>query len=237
MEDKGLGLFLEEQGWKLSGRQLQLLSAYARLLLKRNRELNLTAVTEEQEVWRKHFLDSLLLFVALEVPPGARVVDVGSGGGLPGMVLKIYRPDLEVTLVEGTRKKAEFLSAAIRELGLEGIRCVWARAEVVGRQEEFRERFDLATARAVADLAVVLEYCVPLVRVGGRVVAYKGPRADEEIEGAARALAMLGAEVERVWQGRLPGGGEERRLVVVVKRAGTDPRWPRRPGIPEKRPL
>ncbi|HBT48153.1 MAG TPA: 16S rRNA (guanine(527)-N(7))-methyltransferase RsmG [Peptococcaceae bacterium] len=237
MEDRELGSFLEEQGWKLEGRKLRLLSAFGRLLLERNRELNLTAVKEEGELWRKHFLDSLLLFAAVKVSRGARVVDVGSGGGLPGMVLKIYRPDLQVTLVEGTRKKAEFLSWAVRELGLEGIRCVWARAEEIGRHQQFREGFDLATARAVAELAVVLEFCLPLVKVGGRVVAYKGPRAEEEILRAGRALVLLGGEVERVWRGRLPWGGEERRLVVVVKRAGTDPRYPRRPGIPEKRPL
>ncbi|MGI9952442.1 16S rRNA (guanine(527)-N(7))-methyltransferase RsmG [Moorellaceae bacterium AZ2] len=237
MNCKDLGTFLEELGWKLDPRQLRLLGEYGRLLLEKNREINLTSVVEEQEVWRKHFLDSLLLFLALEVPLSTRVVDVGSGGGLPGVVLKIYRPDLEVTLVESIKKKAEFLTGVIGELGLAGIRCVWARAEELGRQGEFRESFDLATSRAVAELAVVLEYCLPLVKVGGKVVAYKGRKAEEELVRARRALEVLGAEVEKVWCSRLPAGGEERRLVVIRKRVSTDSRWPRRPGVPEKRPL
>jgi 16S rRNA (guanine527-N7)-methyltransferase len=232
-----LDQFLLEQGWKMDPEQVELLYRYGQRLLETNKEINLTSVVEEREVWRKHFLDSLLLFFALEVPPGARVVDVGSGGGLPGIVLKIYRRDLEVTLVESSRKKTDFLTRVIVDLGLEGLNCVWARAEELGRRDNFREGFDIAVSRGVAALTVLLEYCLPLLKVGGRMVAYKGLRAEEELDQARQALRLLGGQVERIWSGRLPGKGEERRLVVVRKVVPTGPAWPRRPGMPEKRPL
>lgn len=224
-------------GWTMESGQIKLLHIYGRMLLEGNRLKNLTSITEEREVWRKHFLDSLLLFFAVEVSPGAQVVDVGSGAGLPGIVLKIYRQDLQVTLVEASRKKAEFAKRVIGILGLKGIVSLWARAEDLGRRSDFREKFEVAVSRGVAAMSVLLEYCLPLVKVGGKVVAYKGPRADEEVKEAGRALQILGGEIETVWSGRLPEGGEERRLVVIRKVAPTDTKWPRRPGVPEKRPL
>lgn len=236
-EYRALEKFLCEHGWKINPDQVELLYRYGQRLLETNKEINLTSVVEEREVWRKHFLDSLFLFFALEVPPGAQVVDVGTGGGLPGIVLKIYRRDLEVTLVESARKKTVFLTKVIRDLGLEGINCLWARAEELGRRDNFRESFDIAVSRGVAAIAVLLEYCLPLLKVGGRMVAYKGPRVEEELDQARRALRLLGGQVERIWAGRLPEKGEERRLVVIRKVVSTAPAWPRRPGIPEKRPL
>ncbi|MCG0277063.1 MAG: 16S rRNA (guanine(527)-N(7))-methyltransferase RsmG [Thermanaeromonas sp.] len=232
-----LRLFLEEQGLTLEEERALLLYRYGKMLKEAGSRFNVTGVKEEKEIWRKHFLDSLLLFFAVEVPPGARVVDIGTGAGIPGLVIKIYRPDLEVSLVDSNRKRLGFVQGVVKELGLEDVECVVARVEELGRRKGWRECFDLALARAVAELRVLVEYGLPLLKMGGRLAAYKGPRAEEEVERAGRALDTIGGTVEKMWRGRLPDGGEERRIVVIRKVAATSSEWPRRVGIPAKRPL
>lgn len=229
--------FLEEQGLPLEETKADLLYRYGRMLKEAGSSFNLTAIREEKEIWRKHFLDSLLLFFALEVPRGARVIDIGTGAGLPGLVVKIYRPDLAVTLVDSNHKKLAFVRRVLEELGLQKVECKVARVEELARKGNWRESFDLALARAVAELRVLVEYGLPLLRLGGKLVAYKGAQAEEEVEKARRALDLVGGEVESIWKGQLPGAGEERKIVIIRKTLPTSPQWPRRVGIPSKRPL
>ncbi|WP_109206877.1 16S rRNA (guanine(527)-N(7))-methyltransferase RsmG [Moorella sp. Hama-1] len=232
-----LANFTRDTGITLPGEQVSRLEDYIRLLQEYNQKVKLTAITAEEEIWRKHVLDSLLIFLALEIPAGARLVDVGTGAGIPGLLLKIYRPDLRVVLVESQRKKVTFLEEVVAKLGLQHIECLWSRAEELGRQEGYRESFDLAVARALAGMNTLVEYCLPLVRVGGSMVAYKGPGGEEELEAAARAIRMLGGKTGAVWRGRLPGGLEERMLITIRKETPTPALYPRRPGMPAKRPL
>ncbi|MHB9144015.1 MAG: 16S rRNA (guanine(527)-N(7))-methyltransferase RsmG [Symbiobacteriia bacterium] len=218
--------------------QAELLGSYATSMLKWNERVNLTAVTEPREVARKHFVDSLsLLRLPVFEVKGAELADVGSGAGFPGLVLAIMRPGLRVTLIDALGKRIAFLEAVITELGLENVKAVHQRAEEAGHDRRFRERFDLVTARAVAPMAVLAEYCLPLARVGGEFVGMKSRAVDEEIAAAGPALAVLGGEVTMVERFELPGGGEERALVRVGKHRPTPDAYPRRAGVPERNPI
>lgn len=203
------------------------------------REANVIGTHGIDSVVLDHILDSLSCFLCGILGEASALVDVGSGGGLPGLPISIVRPDLSVTLVEATGKKARFLSRAVDELGLPNVAISNARVEEVSRQEAHRNLYDVATARALARLSVVAEYCVPLVRVGGRVISMKGRLDDEEFAEGRRALKELGAEVEDVIRvPLLPEAGEkERRLVVARKTCGTPGRYPRSVGVPAKKPL
>jgi 16S rRNA (guanine527-N7)-methyltransferase len=152
-------------GLEIKDEQLAGFKSFIKLMLAYNRQVNLTAITEEGEIWRKHVLDSLLIFSALEIPPAVRLIDVGTGAGIPGLILKIWRPDLRVTLLEAQQKKVKFLQRAVAELKLE-VECLWGRAEALGRDRRYREGFTVAVARGVAPLPVLAEYCLPLVSDG-----------------------------------------------------------------------
>jgi len=227
--------------------------SYYRELAAWNQRLNLTAITGYEEVQRRHFVDSLSCLLALPVGPearglpdsvplqvgsaGLRLADVGSGAGFPGLALKIMLHDARVTLIEATAKKVSFLRHMVRLLGLEGVEIVNARAEDVGQMPEHREQYDMVVARAVAPLCVLAEYCLPLCRVGGRVVAQKGSEGSDEAEQARGAIALLGGgpvEVKPVEIAELP---PNRTLVVIDKVAKTPEEYPRRAGMPSKRPL
>lgn len=203
------------------------------------REANVIGARDISSVVLDHILDSLSCFLGGALDEANTLVDVGSGGGLPGLPIAIVRPDLNVTLVEATGKKARFLGRAVEALGLSNVLISNARVEEVSRQEAHRNAYDVATARALARLSVVAEYCVPLVRVGGRVISMKGRLDDEELAEGRRALKELGAEVENVIRvPLLPEVGEkERRLVVLRKTRGTPGRYPRSVGVPAKKPL
>ena len=222
-------------GLPLDPNQLRQFARYTDELLAWNAHTNLTAITDRQAIYVRHFLDSLAL-ARFWGPPPATLVDIGTGAGFPGVPLKILHPPLAVTLIESVGKKAAFLKHLIAILGLEQVRVVTGRAETFGHDPGERERYDLATARAVADLRVLAEYALPLLRVGGRLLAPKGAGAEREIEGARRAVALLGGTIEQVVPIELPGV-EPRSLVVARKVAPTDPRYPRAVGIPARRPL
>ena len=207
------------------------------LLLAGNQGTNLTRIVDHREVLIKHFIDSLTCFTALTFPPGARVVDVGSGGGFPGIPVKIHRPDLAVSLLESNRKRCDFLRGAVRQLGLEGIEVLEGRAEDLGHRRPWREGFDIALARAVAHLAVLAEICLPLVKIGGWMVALKGAGGEREVAEAERAMAIAGGRLVRTVRLGLPEGAGERIIAIVEKVSGTPERLPRRAGIPQKRPL
>jgi 16S rRNA (guanine527-N7)-methyltransferase len=222
-------------GLALHEGQLAQLEAYAEELRRWNARLNLTAVDDERGIAVRHFLDSLRCALSWGAPP-ARLADVGSGAGFPGLPLKVLRPELELTLVESIGKKAEFLRHVARELGLEGVTVLAARAEEVGRDPHQRESHDVVTARAVAELRTLCEYCLPLCRVGGRLLAPKGPQGEAEALAAGRALAELGGSLAAVEDVELPG--EPRRTLVVIDKAAPTPeRYPRPNGAPSRRPL
>ncbi len=210
-------------GLALTEEQLRALDAYAGAVVEQNRVMNLTAITDPEGVEHKHLLDSLVCAACPEVT--GNVVDVGTGAGFPGVVLRVARPDCALTLVDATAKKLAFIERACAALGIE-LRTVHGRAEELTHREAFRERFDCATARAVANLASLCEYCLPFVRVGGHLVAMKGPEALAELEAARASLALLGGQLVRVDRRALPDGSV-RTLVIVKKISQTPSKYPR----------
>ncbi|UCF61355.1 MAG: 16S rRNA (guanine(527)-N(7))-methyltransferase RsmG [Anaerolineaceae bacterium] len=224
-------------GLQLTHRQLEAFDWYASELVEWDRRFNLTAVTDSQGIEVKHFLDSLTCLQAMGPRPAGRVVDVGTGGGFPGLPLKIVFPRLELTLVESIGKKVEFCRHVVRSLRLEGVEIVHDRVERVGHQPEHRGVYDWALARAVATMPVLVEYLLPLLKLGGRVVVQKGETGPAEVHTAEGALRILGGRVDQLIPIELPTVVECRYLVVVDKIAATPEKYPRRPGIPAKRPL
>ncbi len=228
---------LEELGLSLSEGQIEQFLSYYETLIEWNRNRNLTAITDWDDVVTKHFLDSLCLVKAVPELSGQRMIDVGTGAGFPGIPLKIAFPDLDVVLVDSVNKKTDFVNAVIGKLGLSGAVTVHGRAEDLGRMAEYRQQFDLCVARAVSELAVLSEYCLPFVRIGGRFIAYKGAGVDAECEAAEGAVFLLGGEMEPVQTYSLPGTGDARTLVCVKKKEGTPRAYPRKAGMPAKNPL
>lgn len=213
---------------------LQKLDVYAELLVDWNQRMNLTAITEPQEIVIKHFLDSLLLTAVTEIPQNGSLVDVGTGAGFPGVPVKILRPDLELTLLDSLNKRLIFLEALCDQLGISAQR-VHARAEEAGRGA-LRERFDLATARAVAPLSQLCEYCLPLVRVGGRFVALKGPDVEQEARQSEKAIALLGGKLLEIRRLEL-SDGSSRSFVMIEKISQTPSKYPRQSAKIAKQPL
>lgn len=220
-------------GLPLSAEQARLLDQYAELLVEANRRINLTAITGPEEIEDKHFIDSLLLAAQPEI--AGRVVDVGSGAGFPGLVAKIYKPEIALTLMEPTGKRLDFLRCAAAQLGLAGVEFAKERAEEAARKG-WREQFDAATARAVAALPALAEYCLPLVKVGGSFLAMKGQSGPAEADAARAAAQTLGAGGADLRKANLPGG-DERWLVVYQKHAATPAVYPRAGGKIAKAPL
>lgn len=220
-------------GLPLNAEQAEMLDRYAELLIETNRQINLTAITEPEQIEDKHFIDSLHLAVQPEI--SGRVVDVGSGAGFPGIVAKIVKPEIALTLMEPTGKRLDFLRRVVAELGLTGVEFAKERAEEAARKG-WREQFDAATARAVAALPALLEYCLPLVKVGGSFVAMKGQSAAAEADAARFAAQKLGAAPPELRPALLPGK-EQRWLAVYPKRAATPPVYPRAGSKIAKAPL
>lgn len=224
-------------GTPLTETQVGQLSLYYSLLLEWNQKMNLTAITEPRDVAVKHVVDSLSAFDAPLFRDGIRVIDVGTGAGFPGIVLKIYWPSMEIVLLDSLQKRINFLESVVSALGLSGVVCVHGRAEEAARQKEYRERFDLALARAVARLPVLAEYTLPFVRVGGSVLALKGARYAEEMEEAEQAAKTLGGGKPSAKVVKLPGLDDGRAVIRIDKREPTPKAYPRKSGTPEKKPL
>ncbi len=232
-----------EIGLELGPEKLQAFEAYYRELRKWNRKANITALIAPDEVQIKHFLDSLTIYELPEFREAVfsgkpvSLVDVGTGGGFPGVPIKIVSPGIKLVLVDSSRKKVQFLEHLREVLGLEGVEILWGRAEELARQEVHRERYDWVVARALAEFPVLAEYLLPFCRVGGYVVAYKGPRVHQELEASGEAISILGGRLMRLHQVQAFGLEGPRYLVLIAKESPTPQRYPRRPGIPAKRPL
>lgn len=224
-------------GIHLSLRQITCFERYEQELLEWNARFNLTAIREPEAIRTKHFLDALTCILAWRDNPPGSLIDVGTGAGFPGIPLKILQPSLNLALVESVGKKAEFCRHVAMTLGMERVEVVQARAEEVGQMPKYREHFDWAVARAVANLPILVEYLLPLVRVGGAVLAQKGESGLAEAHASEKSIRMLGGRLRQLIKIDLPGVAEERYLIVIDKVAATPPNYPRRVGIPSKKPL
>ena len=222
----------------LTQTQLSAFAQYSQELIAWNQRGNLTRIVEPEEIAVKHFLDSLSVCQVLsDLPPDFSLIDVGSGAGFPGLPLKIARPDIRLTLLESTGKKTAFLQHLVDTLNLTNVTVLTARAEEAGQQPAYREQYDVAVARAVAALPTLAEYTLPLVKVGGLVIAQKGQEPTAEIEAAGKALAILGGQLKEILSVTVPGLDATRHLVVINKVNPTPQPYPRRPGLPAKRPI
>ncbi len=221
----------------LTPRQVAALITYERELLDWNKKFNLTAIRDAESIRTKHFLDSFSCILAWGGTPPRRLIDVGTGAGFPGIPLKILYPGMRLTLVESVGKKANFCQHIVRLLGLDGVEVLQARAEQVGCMPEHREQHDWAVARAVASMNVLSEYLLPLVKVGGTMLAQKGESGPAETQSAEPAIHLLGGKLRQVIPVGLPGIVDDRFLILIDKFAATPPKYPRKPGIPTKKPL
>ncbi len=225
-----------EFGVELNKEITEKLNLYGNLLLEWNEKINLTAITEPEDVLYKHFYDCILFLKHCNLEKGASLIDVGTGAGFPGMVLKIVRPDLKITLLDSLNKRLVFLNDVIEKLALDGITTVHMRAEEAGKSKAHREKYDVATARAVANLRVLLEYCTPLVKKGGMFVSMKGPTASEEAALCDNAEKILGLSKPNIICETLTGE-EQRAFVLYKKISQTPPKIPRKPNDISKQPL
>ncbi len=224
-----------EFGVSLEDHQYNNLIKYKNLLKEWNEKINLTAIEEDREVIIKHFIDSLSILPYLK-NENYKIIDIGTGAGFPGIPLKIAYSNVDVTLFDSLEKRTKFLNIVINDLGLQGIRTIHGRAEEFGIKQEFREKYDIAVARAVANLPVLLEYCLPFVKLGGSFIAMKGSNT-EEIGLAKKALSILGGEIEEVNEITLPFSDIKRNVILVKKLRHTPTKYPRKAGKPSKEPL
>lgn len=222
---------------KLTAEQVNQFARYAEELVAWNAHTNLTAIADPDGVRVRHFLDSLSVAAAVPMTPGLRLMDVGTGAGFPGLALRIAFPDIYVTLMEATGKKVAFLDHVVRQLGLSGVKTLHARAEEAGHMPAERAAYDVVVARAVARLPALVEYLLPLAKVGGCCIAMKGSTAQEEARDAAHAMNRLGGRLKRIDTVTLPGVHEPHHLVIIDKIDQTPRQYPRKPGTPTRQPL
>ena len=228
---------LDEWNIQLTDKQKNQFLDYYEILTEWNTFMNLTAITEFQEVVTKHFLDSLSIVKAMDMKKVHSLMDVGTGAGFPGIPLKIVFPHIEVTLLDSLNKRVKFLNEVIQSLELEGIQALHGRAEDYGKQADCRERYDLCVSRAVANLSSLSEYCLPFVKEGGKFISYKSGKMEEELEQAKKAVYLLGGNLEKTVCFQLPDTDMERSFAVIAKTRPTPKKYPRKAGLPTKEPL
>ena len=230
MEDKLLELKI-----RFSVEQLEQFFVYMNLLIEWNEKMNLTAIIAPEEIVLKHFIDSITILNKLE--DNAKIVDVGTGAGFPGIPLSIMNPTLKITLVDSLNKRLIFLQEVVNKLNLKNIEIVHARAEEFGQNKKYRESFDFATSRAVANLSTLSEYLIPLVKVNGKVISMKAAEAQDEINDAKKAIEILGGKIEKIDEFNLPQSDIGRTVITIKKEKQTPSKYPRKPGTPSKEPI
>lgn len=228
---------LKELGVELSDSQVEQFLIYYQMLVEWNEKMNLTAITEYDDVMKKHFIDSISLIKAFDITKDATVIDVGTGAGFPGLALKIAYPNLQVSLLDSLLKRVQFLNSVIGELGLEGIETFHGRAEDYAKNPKFREQFSLCVSRAVANLSTLSEYCLPFVKVGGEFISYKSEKIVDEQNQAKNAIGILGGKISHQVEFTLPHSDIYRNLFVIKKEKVTPKKYPRKAGMPSKEPL
>ena len=222
-------------GVRFSVEQIEQFYKYMNLLIEWNEKMNLTAITEPKEIILKHFIDSITILKYID--DNSKLVDVGTGAGFPGVPLSIMNPTLKITLVDSLNKRLIFLQEVVKELNLKNIEIVHARAEEFGQNKNYREKFDIATSRAVANLATLSEYLVPLVKIGGKIISMKASNAKEEINDAQKAIEVLGGKIEKIEEFDLPESDIGRTIIIIDKNKCTPAIYPRKAGTPAKEPI
>lgn len=221
----------------LSEKQMEQFLQYYELLVEKNKVMNLTAITEFDEVVEKHFLDSVSLTKQMDLHQPMKVLDLGTGAGFPGIPLKIVFPELEITLMDSLNKRVLFLQDVISSLQLENIEAVHGRAEEAAKNKKYRESFDLCVSRAVANISTLSEYCLPFVKIGGSFISYKSSTIEDELEDGKKGIAILGGKVKDVYKFTLPDSELQRSFVIIEKEKKTPKAYPRKAGTPSKEPL
>ena len=221
----------------LDDTKIQKFQKYYELLVDWNEKINLTAITEKTEVATKHFLDSVLITESGKFTNGAKVIDVGTGAGFPGLPLKIFDESLDVTLMDSLGKRINFLNEVVNELSLENVETIHSRAEDLGQDKNHREQYDIAVSRAVANLSTLSELCLPFVKVGGYFISLKGPNVENEIADAKKAIKLLGGQIEDVVNYDIPNTDLNHNMVIIKKISSTSTKYPRKAPKPAKEPL
>lgn len=226
-----------EYGLNLTEDQISAFNKYYELLYEWNKKINLTAITEPKDVAIKHMVDSLSCFKSDLFKENTSLIDVGTGAGFPGLPLKIFYPSLKLTLLDSLNKRVKFLQLVVDELGLKDVEVIHARSEEAARNKKYREKFDLATARAVARLPIICEYCLPFVKDGGTFIALKGRQYEEEATQAQKAIKVLGGEIADIMPVKLPEIDDKRAVIYIKKIKSTPKTYPRKAGTPERNPI
>lgn len=221
----------------ISEYQIEQFIKYYEIMIEKNKVMNLTSITEINEVIKKHFVDSLSLVKAVDENNFKKMIDVGTGAGFPGIPIKIMFPKMKTTLVDSLNKRIEFLNEVINKINLEGVTTIHGRAEDIARQKIHREEYDLCVSRAVANLAALSEYCLPFIKIGGSFICYKAGNCQEEISNAERAISILGGKIEDVIEFKLPDSDISRTIVVINKIKSIPNKYPRKAGTPTREPL
>jgi len=230
--------YCNDKGIELKEEQLSMLSSFYEMLVEKNKVMNLTGITEWDDVVLRHYIDSISISEIMNLNDfRGKVLDLGTGAGFPGIPLKIVFPNLQITLFDSLNKRIRFLQEVIDELELKNIEAIHGRAEVFGKNSDYREQYDLVVSRAVANIATLSEYCLPFVKVGGSFISYKTDSIEEEISNSGKAVSILGGKIERVEHFTLPNTDMERSLLQIKKIKTTGKKFPRKAGLPSKEPL
>lgn len=237
MMSSGFKKMLEELNIEVTEQMHAQFNKYYELLIEWNKVMNLTSITDYDEVNSKHFIDSLSIVKAIDLKQNLSIIDVGTGAGFPGIPIKIAFPNVKVTLLDSLNKRVKFLNTVIDELGLEDISAIHGRAEDFSKQINHREQYDLCVSRAVANLSTLSEYCLPYTKIGGYFISYKSGNVDEELNYSKNAIKLLGGNIRKIVKFELPGTDAKRSFVIIEKTGKTPKKYPRKAGMPAKDPL